>query len=251
MSNVWAYKLFIQAHYLSQEEIAKIIALADTHKFSIRDPDTVMISLERVDLESLEMQSTKSDDWTSSIEEINKPGTLLSLYQEDASLHLSFDSVGEGEKWSIETYHLKDTPFYGSISILINQSFLFTERSNEKSIAQNVKAFYGDLCTAMKAPYGYVADEYVLENYQNKMHLHDDIRLQCMPTMLFGINYFSNYCISTTANCLDIFSQLGAALEYLSSGVLVSFFEHSWQYDLRRVQEVNERWREMHEALTK
>ncbi|HLL61280.1 MAG TPA: hypothetical protein VK338_06185 [Candidatus Nitrosocosmicus sp.] len=116
-----------------------------------------------------------------------------------------------------------------------NASFRDDEPQRDE-LAQDLKELFTNLCISQDALYGYSADEDALEVLEAlDKPLFDEITHK--PSILFWLQYLSDRALHNTD--MEIIKKLGGKIEKLSKGVLVSFFDYSWEVDLNKLADIN------------
>ena len=239
MSNTWWYTSLIS----SRDSIAaqEIEAITAANGYSLRNPVTKRIHLERVDAETIGQESLDLETLDSLTPQLSKRGTLLQIWKGEVDISLTFDLTGAGYAWDIKTNKLVDHAFYGSVSICIDNTFLHSDSPERFEVSRDGRQLFISLASALAAPYGYSADEYATEQFIHRWHIHDDTRLQRKPAVLFWENYFSTAYFNAIGS--STFEKLGAKIEEFRSGYLVSLFDYPWDVQLPTLESINRAWK--------
>lgn len=246
MSNNWYYKIFFGKEIAFQERIVNVfetLRLNDLHLTqSPKSPIIIFDPISAKDLEFFEEFAA--------VEYLSKKGGLLQLwYILDPStdwgvdFHIDFKTPQTLPK--VQPFLQED--LIGELTISIGD-YMYRQHDPEdndrEAIASVIKRLYRDLCINQNAIYGFSTDEYMVEEYADKLSkiLPDILSGKASPT-LFWLNYFSDKTPPEVVR--ERISLVHGDVETLGHGIFVSFFDYPWEVNISNLIQINNQWSQL------
>ncbi len=251
MSNSWWYEFLIEREPFNRAKVFKILSLMERLGYFPINPVLGDIRVFWV-APDLDFKMGEFGDLDDAVSFLEHPGSIMDLWKDDVVVNLGTDFTGAEEVRQLEALakvlqkmgRLPDEPHFGKIDLSIEWAYFYGTPADHFTAAEDLRLAFGEIATEFEVPFAYSRDEDVFDSFFPCMHIHRDLYLQQPPSILFWLNYFSNDYLAQIGGA-EIFKPLGAQIEPLSKGVLVSFFEHPRDMDLHKLWQINDEWQQM------
>jgi hypothetical protein len=239
VSNLWSYNLLLaEPEQPTLELLDSIFQIVRANGYSAKNPVSGFFA--GMQFGGLREFAFDTQDKAATF--LSRKGGNLQLWKGNVDIGLNVEvrhlkqAQGENARNSLSTAMLE------SLSIVVDNTFFRYGDNGAASMeaALDMQMMFLDLCGLLQVPYGYSADEDILEVFLGKLPMVSDLINYGTPRFLFWLQYFSTSCLGT--DLLQDLSTLGATPIEVDKGVLVKFFDYPWEVDVSKLTDLNRRW---------
>lgn len=175
-------------------------------------------------------------------------GGLLTLSKGEVEISISFDHPDPQVVARTNELRRNCASLFIETSLGVENSYYRSDTSGRERTASDTKGIFTELCTWLDSPHGYSLDENAGDQLIYEKFLYDKTDLcDCgqtneRPRVLLWMQYFSRE-YARKVNVPQM-RRLGGRTEELSKGLLVRFFDHPWEVDLRELARINKEWQQ-------
>lgn len=244
MSNAWSYSSLFPQASIQEDSIKLVVRLVEDRGYSLRNSDTGKVTgISSDGSEELEFQSPDK-----AIDFFAANGGGLNLWKEGIEHPPVFFTFQPAARLMMLDTQRNWTQGRGAadvVSFSVDNTEFRADEPDRINLANDVENLLVAVCTELDAFYGFSADENALEMLilYPVIDVYGFATKQARPSALFWLQYFA---ADYTKNFnVDALVKFGGTLQPASTGVLLKFFDHPWDVDLKMLGKINEIWREL------